>query len=334
MKFKSFIASLLLLIFSSNITPSFAIENVYEKYFLDKLWQDFLELKTNERPTIALVLGGGGTRGFAHIGVLEALEDNKIPIDIVVGTSVGAIVGALYSSGMSIEKMHAIVDKIKWKDISGFSFSSFIGLMLFSKFINTDKMEVFIGNAIENKRFDELNKVFACIATDINTGERIILRDGFVAPAVRASASIPGIFEPVKYRHRLLVDGGIVNNIPVDVAKMLGADIVIAVTMQQDYTGNKLDNAYQVTRQVIAIQSNVINNNILEGADIVISPNVGKINMFDIQDKNKLLKAGLVKTREMVFEIKKLIVEKSNRKKNEEYFFEEYFFEKYFKDNK
>ncbi|MBU4509868.1 patatin-like phospholipase family protein, partial [bacterium] len=177
---------------------------------------------------IGLALGGGSARGFAHIGVIQVLQAYGIPIDIIAGTSIGSLVGSLYAAGDSIENMEKAVlllNKRKMLSLMDFTIPR-------SGLIRGNKIEnMLIDWGLEDKTFDELNIPFAAVATDIESGERVILHQGKVADAVRASISIPGIFIPVKYDDRYLVDGGVVDPVPVDLAKKMGADIVIAVSL-------------------------------------------------------------------------------------------------------
>jgi NTE family protein len=282
-----------------------------DDYAIDILWAKFKTIPKDKRPKIGLVLGGGGARGFAHVGILEVMEEAGIPIDIIVGTSVGALIGALYASGLKSNEIQTITKKIKWTDLTDFSFVSVFRLLFFERMLDTDKMESYIAKKISNKRFDELNISFACLATDIQTGESIILREGDVASAVRASAAIPGLFKPVEYKHRFLVDGGIINNIPVDVAKMLGADIIIAVNIEGDFTKQQVESIYQVIMQMSSIKNKIMDDKLLKDADYVIKPKVGDVGMLEIQRKDECFNAGLIQARKDIINIKKMIIEKS-----------------------
>jgi len=177
---------------------------------------------------IGLALSGGAARGMAHIGVLEVLERENIPVDIITGTSAGAMAGALYAKDGNCKQIRAVI-----KELSRHKLASFIDPSLpRSGFIKgrriKDLMAKFIGKDL---KFSDLKIPFACVATDINTGEEVVLNEGSVPEAVRASISIPGIFTVVKMDNRYLVDGGLVNPVPVSVAREMGADLVIAVNV-------------------------------------------------------------------------------------------------------
>ena len=168
-----------------------------EAFLIDHLYYKAIKLPKEKRPKIILVLGGGGARGFAHVGVLKALREANIPIDMVVGTSMGALVGSLYCSGIKIEDIEKIAEDIKWADISNLGIPSLITMVTSEKLLSTEKMEKYVNKLIGDKYFFQLNIPFACVSTDIKTGEKIIFKEGPVAPAARASANIPGIFAKI-----------------------------------------------------------------------------------------------------------------------------------------
>jgi len=177
---------------------------------------------------IGLALGGGSARGLAHVGVILALEAYNIPIDIIAGTSIGSVIGGLYASGATIEQLEEVALSIK-KSKTLFMLDP---VFPHSGLISGDRIEKMLNKfAIKDKTFDDLKIPFAAVATDVESGAEVILNQGKVIDAVRASISIPGIFTPVKYQDYYLVDGGVVNPVPVDVVQMMGADIIIAVSL-------------------------------------------------------------------------------------------------------
>ncbi|MDQ7033012.1 MAG: patatin-like phospholipase family protein, partial [Desulfonauticus sp.] len=180
-----------------------------------------------KRTKIGLALGSGAARGISHIGVLKILEQHKIPIDIVTGTSMGAFIGGAYASGLKVSVMEEIALNINWK-LTAKMFSPTIS---FSGFVDGRRIKEFLETVIGNRNIEELDRKFVCIATDILTGEEIVIDQGSLVDAIRASISIPAIFTPVYHRNRFLVDGGVVNPVPVDTARKAGADIVIAVNV-------------------------------------------------------------------------------------------------------
>lgn len=301
---------ILILIFSLISTSSVkAISE--EEIFKEYLWSEVNVLTPPKRPRIGLVLGGGGARGLAHIGVLRILQEEGIPIDVITGTSVGALIGGLYAANVPIEKMERLAEDIGWEKITNLSAEAIVKLLTAEKLLSTEKMEKYITLQIGNKRFDELKIPFACVATDLKTGEKIIFREGLVAPAVRASATIPGVFEPVEYRQRYLVDGGLVDNLPVEVAKMLGAEIIIAVMVSADFTQYSTANILLTLNQAIYIQGEVLNQEQLKKAHLVIRPQVKDISAIELWRARECMDAGIIAARKMLPEIKNLIMQET-----------------------
>ena len=180
-----------------------------------------------EQPKIGLALGCGAARGLAHIGVLKVLEKHQVPVDIVTGTSMGAFIGGAYASGIKMSVMEEISLNADWK-LNAMMFFPTISL---SGFVDGKRIKEFLKNVIGNRNIEEGDRKFACVATDILTGEEIVIDQGSLIEAIRASISIPTIFTPVYHGNRFLADGGIVNPVPVDLARKMGADIVIAVNV-------------------------------------------------------------------------------------------------------
>lgn len=184
-----------------------------------------------------LALGGGSARGLAHVGVILALEAYDIPIDIIAGTSIGSVIGSLYASGATIKELEEVALSIK-KSKTLFMIDP---AFPHSGLIGGDRIEKMLNQfSLKNLTFNDLNIPFAAVATEIESGAEVIINQGKVIDAVRASISIPGIFTPVKYQDYYLVDGGVVNPVPVNVAKMMGADIIIAVSLAKINPYNSL----------------------------------------------------------------------------------------------
>jgi NTE family protein len=174
---------------------------------------------------LGLALGGGAVRGAAHIGVLQVLEREGIVPDIIVGTSIGAAVGAAYAAGVSTAEISRLFHMARWHRLARLTWRNRLSLL------DTEPLEALIQASIGVPTFEQLPRRFAAVACDILTGERVVLQSGSLARAVCASAAIPGLFPPVELDDWLLVDGGVVDNLPVDVARELGADYVIAVDL-------------------------------------------------------------------------------------------------------
>jgi len=183
---------------------------------------------------VGLALGSGSARGWAHIGVIRALAEAGIRVDYVAGTSIGALVGAAYASG-EIDTLEEVVLQIDWKKIVYF----FDVVLPKSGLIDGKKVSVFIGNNVKKINIEDLPFPFCAVSTDMNTGNEVAMQDGDIIEAVRASISVPGIFTPVKKNGTILVDGGLVNPVPVSVARKMGADFVIAVDLNHDIVGKK-----------------------------------------------------------------------------------------------
>jgi len=181
---------------------------------------------------VGLALGSGSARGWAHIGVIRALAEAGIRVDYVAGTSIGALVGAVYASG-EIDTLEEVVLQLDWKQIVYF----FDVILPKSGLIDGKKVSIFIGNNIKKISIEDLP--FRAVSTDLNTGDEVAIRDGDIIEAVRASISVPGIFTPVKKKGTILVDGGLVNPVPVSVAREMGADFVIAVDLNHDIVSKK-----------------------------------------------------------------------------------------------
>ena len=176
----------------------------------------------NGRPRMGIALGGGSARGFTHFGVLSVLEEANIPIDVVAGTSAGALMGAFYSAGMSLSWIDKLAQRMSWRRAIRPVFSP-------HGFVCLEPLATWMQETLGDLHFEDLAIPFACVATDLNTGQTVVLDSGPLAPAVQASCSIPGIIAPVWLNGRLLCDGGVTDNVPVSVARQLGADYVIGV---------------------------------------------------------------------------------------------------------
>ncbi|MGD8518295.1 MAG: patatin-like phospholipase family protein [Anaerolineae bacterium] len=176
------------------------------------------------RRRLGLALGGGGVRGMAHVGVLRVLEAEQIPIDCIAGSSVGSLVGAAYAAGIGSERLSQLALEIRWRDLAQLQWSR-AGLVSF------EKLETTLVNAIGTPTFAQLEIPFAAVAADLATAEAVVINAGPVARAVRASCSVPGFVPPVEADGRLLIDGGVVNNLPIAITRQLGADVVVAVTL-------------------------------------------------------------------------------------------------------
>lgn len=200
------------------------------------LWERFTHLPKSERPQIGLALSAGGVRGFAHVGVLEVLNNAQVPIDMVAGTSMGSVVGGLYAAGLPTEKLWEIGEHITLKNISpDLNVMGLFRFLFAKKLPSSANLENFFQEQLGDMTFEEMPIPFSCSAMDVKTGERVLFNSGPLAIAVRSSMNLPGIFSPVHYRHRALVDGAVVDYLPVESVKHMGADYVIASVTPLDF---------------------------------------------------------------------------------------------------
>ncbi|MBA4418742.1 MAG: patatin [Syntrophus sp. (in: bacteria)] len=253
-------------------------------------------------PKIALVLGGGSAKGFAHVGVIRVLEQEKIPIAMIVGTSVGSLIGSIYAANPDSFQLEWAAFRIDRNDILDLSLvTSKLGL------VQGAKLETFVEQTVKVKRVEETKIPFYPVATDINTGETIILGKGSLAKAVRASSAIPGIFVPVMFGNRMLVDGGVTNNIPCDIARNNGADIVIAVNILKDAKDYNISSLIDIIGQSANIMMYENSKVKLRYADVVIEPDTKGVSMFDFTQKKVLMEEGIKAARKAMPKIKELI---------------------------
>lgn len=258
------------------------------------------------KPKVALVLSGGAARGFAHIGVIRALEQEKIPVDLIVGTSVGSLIGAIYASDRNSFELEWTAFKLEKDSIFDYGmFTAITGMGL----AEGARLEEFVKTKIPAANIEQLKIPFAAVATDLNLGQRVVLDRGSVVKAVHASSAIPGVFEPVKHQGRLLVDGGVTDNIPIAVAREKGADIVIAVDISENVENYNITNLVDVMLQAVNI---MFNENVLsrkKDADVLITPAVGKVAMLDFSQKKQCMQAGIEATQKAMPEIKAKIAD-------------------------
>ncbi len=238
---------------------------------------------------VALVLGGGAARGFAHIGVIKALESQGIVPDMVVGTSAGSVVGALYAAGnngFALQKMALNMDEAAISDWSVPFFSSSSGVL------KGDALQNYVNKSVGNISIEKMKIPFAAVATDLNSGMPVLFRRGNTGLAVRASSAVPGIFQPVKIGSHVYVDGGLVAPVPVHFAKEMGADFIIAVNISVQPEVQLASSSLDVLLQTFAIMGQSINRHELKEADIVIRPDLGMMKGDDFNGRNRAVLAG------------------------------------------
>jgi NTE family protein len=242
----------------------------------------------DRRPKVALVLGGGAARGFAHVGVIRALERQKIPIDLIVGTNTGSLFGAIYADRKSASELERTALVLEERDIFDYNFINPI-----QGFVRGDRLEEFVAKNLSIDDIERLKIPFAAVATDLQKGEVVALQSGSVARAVRASNAIPGIFSPVAHQGKLLADGGVLDNVPVDVARKMGADIVIAVDLGDGMQEAQVNNIFDAIVQSLYLAARQNSEAKLKQADVVIRPKLANAGLMDFSRKKELLALGV-----------------------------------------
>ena len=259
------------------------------------------EVQPPHRPAkIAVVLGAGASRGFAHIGVLKVLETSKIPIHMIVGTSAGSFVGSLYAYGFDAFQLQKIALSIEKGDIADITIPD-------NGFIKGDKLEEYVNTMVRKTPIEKLRIPFYAVATNIPSGQEVVFGKGNTGTAVRASCSIPGIFRPAKIGDKMYIDGGVVSPVAVDAARRYGADIVIAVDISADLDTRQPEGTIDTILQAINIMYSKLAGIQLTRADIVIRPKVGYIGSGDFDKRHEAVLEGEKATYEAMGNIKALI---------------------------
>jgi NTE family protein len=237
------------------------------------------------RPRIGLALGGGAARGFAHIGVIQALEENGFAPDLVVGTSAGSLVAALFASGKNGRDLAAIADAM---DETAFADWSYPGRGL----IRGEALARFVRDKTNRRDIEQMRIPLGIAATDLDSGEGILFRSGDTGTAVRASSAVPAVFQPVKIGTREYVDGGLSAPIPVHHARQMGAEFVIAVDISAHPEGNATGDAARMLLQTFAIMGRSLKNYELKDADVILQPALAGVSGADFTTRRQSIKAG------------------------------------------
>ncbi len=236
-------------------------------------------------PKVALVLGGGAVRGFAHVGVIKVLEAQGIVPDLVVGTSAGSVVGALYAAGYGGFELQKIAFKLDEDSVGDWALPD-------RGFIKGEALQNYINRAVRGQPIEKLKKPFAAVATDLQSGEMTVFQRGNTGQAVRASSSVPGVFQPVAISGREYVDGGLTSPVPVKVARGLGADVVIAVDISAKPRAAKIEGVTDVILQTFGIMGQSISSHELPLADVLIRPNTVGFGSADFAKKHEAILEG------------------------------------------
>jgi NTE family protein len=267
---------------------------------------------------IGLALGSGSARGLAHIGVLRVLKEEGIPIDMIAGTSMGAVVGGLYAVRRDITRIEKIADKISWRRLLSMVDLTFHRTGL----IRGQRVMAWAKSMIGDVQFSDLEIPFACLATDIMTGREVVFNEGSVMEAVRASSSIPGLFSVARIHGKYLVDGGLVNPVPISTVKNMGAEFVIAVNVIPDSSsaegtnwtgrkgmmGSKEPNMIEVLMQSIYIGARPLVQAALKSADLAIEPQVASIGPGDFHRARECILQGELAAADCVPKLKRLLL--------------------------
>ena len=235
-------------------------------------------------PKIAIALGGGAAKGFAHIGVLKVLEQNGIKPDIITGTSAGSIIGSLYASGLSAVEIQQIAMNLDQDELIDYTIST-------RGIVKGEALQDFINKEVQGRPIQNFPILFGAVATDEESGEAVVFRYGNTGQAVRASASVPNVFLPVKIGKCSYVDGGLVEPVPVEAARNMGADIVIAIDISaKPISGEK--GFWATIDQSISIMNQVALNKQLKEADVVIRPNIDNISSLSFDQRHQAILEG------------------------------------------
>jgi len=244
---------------------------------------------------IGLALGGGAVLGGAHIGVLKAIEELDINIEYVAGTSIGALIGTLFASGKSSSEIEEIALELNWLDISTITLSK-LGLL------SNEKIGDFLLKHLGDVEFKDLKIPFATVATDISTGSKIILKKGKVVDAVVASTSIPALFVPIKINNKTLVDGALVENVPISALDELGAKFKIGVDLNNKKLHKNPSNIIEVILNSFDIMLNYPTKKALQNADITIKPNLKKFNAINTKQLKELINQGYIDSKKILLD--------------------------------
>lgn len=253
-----------------------------------------------DRPKIGLALGSGGARGFAHLGVIKVLVENNVPIDCIAGSSMGSLVACFYGAGIDLERLYKISTAFKRKYYLDFTVPKM-------GFIAGKRVKELIRFFTKGKQLEELMVPVAVVATDLMSGEKVVFKKGSIEDAVRASISIPGIFVPEKVNGRLLVDGGVVDRIPVSVVKEMGADIVIAVDTSNINKNTEITSIYDVIMQSLDIMQMELVEHRQIASDVMIRPKVEKYSSRSFTNIDEIIMIGEEEAQKHISHIFKLI---------------------------
>lgn len=257
-------------------------------------------------PRIALVLGGGAAKGFAHVGVIKALESQGYKPDILAGTSVGSFVAALYAGGHDGFELQRMAFEFKESTVSDWSLPD-------RGFLRGEALQEYVNRNLQNRPIEKLPRKLAIVATDLQSGQQVVFERGDAGMAVRASSSVPGVFQPVRINGREYVDGGLVSPVPIRVARSLGADIVIAVDISSRPNDKPVRDTIDLLLRTFAIMGNAIADAELPLADVLVKPNIVQLSGADFQSRHLAILEGERAGMAAIPELKRKIAEREQR---------------------
>ncbi len=258
-------------------------------------------LMSSKKPIVGLVLGAGAARGFAHVGVIKALEAQGIRPDIVVGSSAGSVIAALFASGATGNDLNRLALNLDEATIADWGLP-FAGR--FGGLIKGDALQNMVNREVQNKSIEQMRIPLGIVATELQSGKGVLFRTGNTGMAVRASCSVPGVFQPAVISGKEYVDGGLVAPVPVSYARQMGATLVIAVNISSEPVLQDASGTLGVLQQTISIMQRSINQYELKSADIVIQPHLKQMSSGDFRSRNAAILAGEVAAQEQIGLIK------------------------------
>ncbi|HKQ90964.1 MAG TPA: patatin-like phospholipase family protein [Blastocatellia bacterium] len=258
-----------------------------------------MTINNKKRPLVGLALGGGMARGCAHIGVLRELEKHDIPIDLIAGTSVGSLIGGAYAAGLSPDQIEKMALTISWNDLGRVTISK-LG------FYNSERTEEYVRKHFPVTEFEKARLPFGAVATDIQTGKMVIFTEGSLPLAIRASCAMPIFYTPVVVNGRMMVDGGLVGHIPASVARLMGADLVIAIDVNSQHLPiPPPTNLFTVMSQALSVMGRSAVQYLYADADIVIRPQIEQVRPDDLSKAADMITAGEEAARRVIDKIKR-----------------------------
>ena len=258
-----------------------------------------MTINNKKRPLVGLALGGGMARGCAHIGVLRELEKHDIPIDLIAGTSVGSLIGGAYAAGLSPDQIEKMALTISWNDLGRVTISK-LG------FYNSERTEEYVRKHFPVTEFEKARLPFGAVATDIQTGKMVIFTEGSLPLAIRASCAMPIFYTPVVVNGRMMVDGGLVGHIPASVARLMGADLVIAIDVNSQHLPiPPPTHLFSVMSQALSVMGRTAVQYLYADADIVIRPQIEQVRPDDLSKAAEMITAGEEAARRVIDKIKR-----------------------------